>query len=355
MKHWFQSKGLLWFIRIGMMSAITGFNFWLAVTRWGWLDSDPRVKVSAVLVAGGTELGLFAFLVLFNQRFYVPNRRWSGLAWWGVAAALAVGISLYVNIGYFSKWKDPDGNAYVDLAIRGVVPMVFLLAFSMIPPKVQKIRTAADVEQEYEGKLAEARLKQQLKEIERQAERREEQERQEKRKQREAVRATQLQMLRLAREAWGQDRVDSFTVPTPAGEYETDWQGLEDQLRAERHWPPTIAQLPSVEELIQAAKEEEEQEQVSDPNMDAVTATGEPKWWTAEYIATRYSLPLAQVRLRMKADYRGKYKKIPSRWIIVAGKKVRKAYYKRVQAIVEDDNVQEDVQAEVEAFVEAGV
>jgi len=93
-----------------------------------------------------------------------------------------------------------------------------------------------------------------------------------------------------------------------------------------------LAQLPSVEE--------DAQEEITDPNMDAVTSSGMPKWLPAEQVAAMLGIPVFQAESRMHPKYRGKFERIKSREFIVQRKPVRKAYYKTVEAIAEKENVQ---------------
>ena len=235
--NWLKLKGLLYFVRLGLMSVLTGFNFWLALVRWGWSDADPVIKVSALIVAGVTEIGLFAFLVLFHQTYYTPVKRKAALAGWGLASLACAGVSLYVNIGYFAiNWHDQAGNALADLLIRALFPMALLLFFSMIPPKVQKFRTALDVEAEYEGKIAEAQQKLKLQQIE-------EAEKHRRRKARADEEAELLDMIGIAQNA-GID-VQGFSVAID-GEYQWNRRGLQRTLEGLKLWPPARETLGSV-------------------------------------------------------------------------------------------------------------
>lgn len=239
--QWFIGRGLLYFIKVMVMSVLTGFNFWLAVKRWGWDSGDPVIRVNAVLVAGVTEIGLFAFLILFSEVLYGERRKRS-LWGWGIAAVLCILVSLYVNINYFdANWRDAQGVVLIDLLIRSVFLMALLVAVSLIPPKVRKLRTAADVHAEYEAKLAEARLKQELKAIENQQE-------ESRREKRAKERALHNQMLRIA----GETLAAQFEVRA-GGEIDFDWIGLKDELEGRGLWPvqPTgVATLPSSDDLL---------------------------------------------------------------------------------------------------------
>lgn len=266
MIHWFQSKGLLYFVRLGLMAVLTGFNFWLALQRWGWSDADPVIKVSALLVAGVTEIGLFAFLVLFHQTYYAPVKRKRALFGWGLASLACVGVSLYVNIGYFAvNWHDQAGNTLADLLIRALFPMGLLLFFSMIPPKVQKLRTAADVEAEYAGKLAEARMKVQLTQIE-------EGEKHRRRKERQDAEAELLDMLGIAENA-GID-VQNFSVAID-GEYQWNKRGLQRALEGLKLWPPVRETLGSVADDSADETATEESDAMSDSGNHKATMNAE--------------------------------------------------------------------------------
>ena len=265
MFRWFSDRGLLWFVRIGFMLAISLFNFWLAVVRWGWESSDPRVQVSAVLVAGGTELGLFAFLILFNQRFYMKDRRFSRLWGWGLAALLAVLISLYVNIGYFEKWTDPDGNAYLDLAIRGGVPMIFLVAFSLIPPKERKVRSQEDIDQEYDSKIHLERRRQELALTQTQMV-------QDRREKQVKEQAAQRAMLRIATQI---NIISQYQVRND-GFLETDWMSLEEDLALRGLWD-SERQRPILTRTVTATQEEQQEPAnvITDARMPALPAPAE--------------------------------------------------------------------------------
>ncbi len=93
-----------------------------------------------------------------------------------------------------------------------------------------------------------------------------------------------------------------------------------------------LAQVPAVEE--------DAQEDVSDPDMEAVTSTGLPKWLPAEQVAAMLGIPVFQAESRMHPKYRGKFERIKSREFIVQRKPVRKAYYKTVEAIASRENAQ---------------
>lgn len=248
MFRWFSDRGSLWFVRIGFMLAITAFNFWLAVVRWGWLDNDPRVRVSAVIVAGGTELALFAFLILFHQRLYTKPRRIGVLFGWGIAALLAVAISLYVNMGYFSKWSDADGNATLDLVIRGVVPMVFLIGFSVIPPKERRIRTQEEIDREYDSKIHEERRKQELALAQAHAV-------QDRREKQAKERAAHTAMLRLATQI---GILGQYQVKNEDGDRETDWLTLEADLAGRGMWD-SEQQRPILTRTVTPALEESDE------------------------------------------------------------------------------------------------
>lgn len=250
--RWFVDRGLLYFIKIVVMAALTGFNFWLAVLRWGWDSSNLVIKVNALLVAGVTEIGLAVFLLLFSEVVWSSQRRKHNLWGWGGAAGACIVVSLYVNVGYFNlNWQDASGVQIIDLLIRSVFLMVLLVGISLVPPKKRKLRTAADVQAEYEAKHEEARQKQKLRDIEATAQRREQSEKEAKRQAHKKEEAERAQMLRIATEAWGKEEVQRYSVPTPDGlETSTDWLGLEQALRAEGRWP-VINRPPKTESLRQ--------------------------------------------------------------------------------------------------------
>ncbi len=331
MIRWLTNKGFLYFLRIGLMTVLTGFNFCLAVIRWGWSDADPLIKASALIVAGTTEIGLFAFLVLFHAEFY-GRRRLQGLTGWGLASLSCVGVSLYVNIGYFNlNWKDAGGNSLADLLIRALFPMAMLLFFSMIPPKKKRFRTQAEIDEEYNAKAYEQQRKNELELLKQQNQRQELDERQARREQRERERAMRTQMLRIAGEL-----AQQYVVPSPGDEEATqmDWIGLQADLEARKLWPPqppVLATLPDVETLQREAIAAEEAEEDS-----ALTASGKHKvWMLAEDVAKELGIPVSQAALRMEPRYHGRFLPIRSQEFKMkrTGKKVRKAHFEIVAQI----------------------
>lgn len=283
---WFRTKGLLYFVRLFLMTVLTSFNFWLAVIRWGWADTDPVIKTSALIVAGVTEIGLFAFLILFSQQFY-GRRHFSALLGWGVSALACAGVSLYVNIGYFQiNWHDQTGNTLADLLIRALFPMALLLAFSMIPPKQQKIRTVAEVQQEYAGRIAEAEMKLKLTEITEDA-------KEKRRRQRAEEEAKRVQLRRMA----GAELLAEFTVYDEDGLAQIDYLGLaaavEDRNR--------LAALPSAEEMIAAMVADEAPEEVADED-DAMSVSGNHRaYLSAQEVAQLLSVSEDTAKRMMEA------------------------------------------------------
>ena len=240
MVSWLQSKGLLYFVRLGMMIVLTAFNFVLAVIRWGWAAGDVIIASSAVLVAGATEIGLFAFLILFHLEAYSSKRR-SRLLAWGAAALACVGVSLYVNIGYFgSNWRDTSGNTTADLAIRALFPMALLLFFSMIPPKrlsIDDIQSAHEVEKAKTlNKLEIARIGQEDKD--------------KRRKEREDRDAKRVQLRRIA----GPELTRQFTTMDGDDNELIDWLGLEAELNLRGQLSPSGEAQPSIDKMIAIAK-----------------------------------------------------------------------------------------------------
>lgn len=120
-----------------------------------------------------------------------------------------------------------------------------------------------------------------------------------------------------------------------------DYALLEARLREAGKWPPAIARL---QENAQENVQEE-----SDPNMDAITSSGMPKWLTAEQVAETLGISVFQATQRMKPDYKGRYSRIKSREFSVHGKPVRKAYYKTVEALLPKETVQPAAQEIIQA------
>ncbi len=237
---WLQSKGLLYFVRLGMMIVLTAFNFVLACIRWGLGAGDAIIASSAVLVAGATEIGLFAFLILFHLEAY-STRRFSRLLAWAAAALACVGVSLYVNIGYFgSNWRDTSGNTTADLAIRALFPMALLLFFSMIPPK--KI-SVADIQSAHEVEKAKILSKLEIAQIAQDAKNK-------RRQEREAEEAKRVQLRRIA----GPELLTQFTTEDEDENQLIDWLGLEKELRLRGQLSEAGEALPSVDAMIALAK-----------------------------------------------------------------------------------------------------
>src|SRR5690348_10299325 len=142
---WFQGKGLLYFVRLVILFGVTGYNFWLALIRWGWGAPNAVVSAKALLVAGVIELGLAGFLIAFHLEFYREERRGHWVIGWGVGALFCVAVSLYVNMSFFGiQQQDIGGNTIADLLIQGVSPMAILIGAALFPPK--KLRSIADIQ-----------------------------------------------------------------------------------------------------------------------------------------------------------------------------------------------------------------
>lgn len=233
--NWFKERGFFWWLRLMAMSGLIGFNFVLALVRWGIDSADPITKASALLVASGSEFMLGVTLWLFSDCIYSADRGWRNghwwvkLLWWGNVGVLCMAISLYVNYTYFSAQHESLG----DLLVRAGLPMAFLVGFSLLP--VKKEITVAQVEQRYAAKIREAQLRQQLQAVLDEPEK----QRLATKAARDAAKAKEramlLDMLAIAQDA----RIDTqrFYVNTQEG-YEWNTLGLQRALEELNLWPP---------------------------------------------------------------------------------------------------------------------
>lgn len=241
--NWFKERGFFWWLRLVAMAGLIGFNFVLALVRWGIGDTDPITQASALLVASGSELMLGVALWLFSEQVYSADRGWKQgrwwvkLLWWGGVALVCMVISLYVNYTYFSAKHETLG----DLLVRAGLPMAFLIGFSVLPVKKKEI-TVAQVEQRYAAKIREAQLRQQLQAVLDAPEH----ERQAAKAARAAEKAKEhallLDMLAIAKDT-GVD-TERFYVDTGEG---MEWNrlGLQRALEGLKLWPPVRETLGS--------------------------------------------------------------------------------------------------------------
>jgi hypothetical protein len=244
-EHWWDrlwkliaSRGwMFWVIEICMV-VLAGYNFWLAAQQWGITQDDPTTQVGAAIIAGTTELGLLVFLHLLRENIYSQKlskkQRFITCLLWGVLSAGGIGISLYVNQLYFSDpkhWKDTSGNQGLDLWIRSGWPMILLIGGALVPPKVLKKKTKAEIQEEYDLKDYEQERRQQLEDRRRAAAKKEALEKEQRRREREQEEALQIQMVRIA----GPELAKQFEV-IKDGEFATDWLGLKAALQRLGKW-----------------------------------------------------------------------------------------------------------------------
>lgn len=233
--NWFKERGFFWWLRLMAMSGLIGFNFVLALVRWGIDSADPITKASALLVASGSEFMLGVTLWLFSDCIYSADRGWRNghwwvkLLWWGNVGVLCMAISLYVNYTYFSAQHESLG----DLLVRAGLPMAFLVGFSLLP--VKKEITVAQVEQRYAAKIREAQLRQQLQAVLDEPEKQRLATKAARDEAKAKERAMLLDMLAIAQDA----RIDTqrFYVNTQEG-YEWNSLGLQRALEELNLWPP---------------------------------------------------------------------------------------------------------------------
>ncbi len=284
-EHWWDrlwtliaSRGwMFWVIEICMV-VLAGYNFWLAAQQWGITQDDPTTKVGAAIIAGTTELGLLVFLHLLRENIYSQKlskkQRIITCLLWGVLSAGGIGISLYVNQLYFADpkhWKDTSGNQGLDLWIRSGWPMILLIGGALVPPKVLKKKTKAEIAEEYDLKDYEQERRQQLEAKRREAAKQEALEKEQRRKEREQEEALQIQMVRIA----GPELAKQFEV-IKDGEFATDWLGLKRALQLQGKWsengpvePSAAGSSPDNASVSEAAHLESGQE--AETTLDGVT------------------------------------------------------------------------------------
>jgi hypothetical protein len=238
-KHWFQDRGFFWWLRLDAIVVLVGFNFVLGLVRWGIEDTDWLTKFSALLVAGGSELGLGVALWLLSDELY-GARKWYKLLLWGLGGLVVMLISLYVNYTYFSL----KGETVQDLAIRAGLPMFFLLFFSMLPTKRREL-TAAQIDERGQRELQKIQWQQRLQEAKDEPTRRALAEKEARKQEREREKAILLDMLAIAKDA-GVD-TERFYVDSGEG-YEWNKRGLQRALEGLNLWPPdreTLGKAPA--------------------------------------------------------------------------------------------------------------
>lgn len=125
-------------------------------------------------------------------------------------------------------------------------------------------------------------------------------------------------------------------------EGDLDYQMLEQRLKDAGLWPP-------VHDAAQEDVQPDEEESYSDLCMSAVTSSGMPKWFTEEQVGQLLGISVSQAHERMKADYRGRYKRINSREFVVNRKKVRKAHHSTLEKLLNVDSLQWPVQSDTQA------
>lgn len=250
-KTWWASKGPLQFVALAFMLVATGFSFVLGVNRWGWLSPDPITHWGSVLVAGGVELGVLIFILLFNAALYrilTPEWQWGEVIGWGLATAGCVALSIYVSVTYYKViWTDAYGNVAWDAVIRSLVPMALVVGFGLVRPKQVRYATAAEVKQKYAGKIAEAEAKAEIAEIEQRS-------RDKRRKERDERDAHRAEMLSIAHQH-GIDAEARF-YHHDGDELIWDLRGFQHALEEAGLWPPVrsgLATLPSLEAFTRGA------------------------------------------------------------------------------------------------------
>ena len=242
--NWFKDRGFFWWLRLVAMAGLIGFNFVLALVRWGIEDTDLITQASALLVASGSELMLGVALWLFSEQVYSADRGWKQgrwwvkLLWWGGVALVCMAISLYVNYTYFSAKHETLG----DLLVRAGLPMAFLIGFSVLPVKKKEI-TVAQVEQRYAARIREAQLRQQLQAVLDEPERERQAAKAVEKERRDRQEAELLDMVSIAENA-GID-VERFKVRLD--DFEVKWNrlGLQRALEGLNLWPPMRETLGS--------------------------------------------------------------------------------------------------------------
>lgn len=248
--NWFKDRGFLWWLRLVVMVGLTGFNFALALWRWGIADSDPYTRLSALIVASCSELMLGVALWLFADAVYSDERSWRNarwwvkLLWWGGVWVGCMAISLYVNYTYFST----KGETLTDLGVRAGLPMAFLIGFSVLPVKKKRL-TKEQVAERGEVELEKLQWQQRIEE-QRNAPLRLEQERKAAAKrQRDQEEDELLDMIQIALDA-GMD-ISRYKVRIDAFEEKWNQRGLQRALEGLKLWPPvreTLGKAPADDE-----------------------------------------------------------------------------------------------------------
>lgn len=328
----------------------------LTATYFGFGDG-PIVTLQAVVYAFAVD-GMFYLAVRLARHYFAQGwgRAHAGV-FWLLVACLAGAFTWHNNLLFAANSWHLDAQALsragvsdgLELQLHAIIPVAVVL-FGAIIPRPHRQQTAEEIRAEAERKLALMQAKnavraataseagaglrgvvggffgQALHTAEKQ---------QQASIEREARRARHAEQQRMI------DQADADLLEECRDEDgDLDMPLLEQRLREAGKWPVSVAVLPV-----------EEETQISDPEMSAITPAGLPKWLTAEQVAERLSISVYQANQRMKPNYSGRYSRINSREFSRNGKPVRKAYYKTVDALAEKENVHASVHENVQADV----
>lgn len=318
-------------ISVIFISAVVTANY------FGWTDADPTVKAASVVYAFGVD-GMFYICVRLARHYLSFGLSWRGVCLGLFWMVLSIGMGAFTwhnNLLFAANaWHlDPAAlqragvNDTQELQLHAIIPVVVVLIVALIPRrKAKDERTPEQILFEASQEIARAEAKNQVRaakakvagaglkgtvggfmgqvlsteEKQRQAAAREV-ERQQERRQRALVEAERRQMRDLA----------GFVLLSECEDEDgIDYEQLEMRLRDLGKWPPAVAALPDVETLQEVAIREEQDDDLSDSSLNAVTPSGRHRTWMTDKEVQEF-LGLKDIRTArrwMSAEYKGPYK-----------------------------------------------
>ena len=343
--------GVVWLL---LLVSIIGIAFIFGLDPAQGLTFD---NASAVVRAVGVDLTFYGG-IYFARKFWNHGRWGKGFGWFAIAVAAAAlswfANSLFITREHLVTQALLDGagfgwaNAQLVNQVVGAIPIAIILIYSFVPrQQVADLRTPEQILDASARRVAllQARNAERaalageagagvrsvvggfFKQVIPQQEER-------PRYAKLSVEPSDATIRRQMRD------LADFTLLNECTDEDgdLDYQLLEQRLREAGEWP-------LVHDTVQEDAQPDEEETYSDPSMSAVTSTGMPKWFTEDQVAQLLGISSSQAHERMKADYRGRFKRINSREFQVGRKKIRKAHHSTIERLLGVDTLQWPVQS----------